>query len=167
MGIDLRDRCPAPPWNAIDGDVLCWRTGPQGQLWPERRLGTPCSNVPRVVTYHSPDGFEWGYGGGGPADFALNILEAFQPWQESGEEPVQCYQGQCSAFAYRHHQRFKAEVVARLQLEGGLIEGARIRKWIAERAREDIARDNAARQEHEDQENDRLRRRKAENKEEG
>ncbi len=26
--------------------------------------------------WHSPSGFEWGYGGSGPADLALNILLA-------------------------------------------------------------------------------------------
>lgn len=37
------------------------------------------------VVYHSPTGFEWGYGGSGPADLALSILADFlgrkpEPW---------------------------------------------------------------------------------------
>ncbi len=28
----------------------------------------------RHVMYHNPTGFEWGYGGSGPADLALSIL---------------------------------------------------------------------------------------------
>lgn len=28
----------------------------------------------RHIERHSPDGFEWGYGGSGPADLALSIL---------------------------------------------------------------------------------------------
>jgi hypothetical protein len=32
---------------------------------------------------HSPDGFNWGYGGSGPADLALNIL-----WDFIGAEPT-------------------------------------------------------------------------------
>jgi hypothetical protein len=33
------------------------------------------SNVPHLVTYHSPTGFEFGYRGSGPADLSLNIVE--------------------------------------------------------------------------------------------
>ena len=32
--------------------------------------------------YHSPDGFNWGYGGSGPADLARSIL-----WDHLGKEP--------------------------------------------------------------------------------
>ena len=32
------------------------------------------STFPQRVVYHSPTGFEWGYGGSGPSDLALNIL---------------------------------------------------------------------------------------------
>ena len=34
------------------------------------------TNVPWTVIRHSPDGFNWGYNGSGPADLALNILQA-------------------------------------------------------------------------------------------
>jgi len=33
--------------------------------------------------YHSPDGFNWGYGGSGPADLARSIL-----WDFIGAEPT-------------------------------------------------------------------------------
>ena len=33
------------------------------------------TNVPHLVVHHSPTGYEWGYGGSGPADLALNILD--------------------------------------------------------------------------------------------
>ena len=33
------------------------------------------TNVPHLVVHHSPLGYEWGYGGSGPSDFALNIAE--------------------------------------------------------------------------------------------
>lgn len=32
------------------------------------------TNVQRIETVHSPSGFNFGYGGSGPADFALNVL---------------------------------------------------------------------------------------------
>ena len=34
-------------------------------------------NVPHEITRKSPTGFEWGYGGSGPSDLALNILYDF------------------------------------------------------------------------------------------
>jgi len=36
--------------------------------------GTPEVNIKQEIVCHSPTGFEWGYGGSGPADLALNIL---------------------------------------------------------------------------------------------
>lgn len=37
---------------------------------------TLITNVPHLLTHHSPTGYEWGYGGSGPADLALNIVES-------------------------------------------------------------------------------------------
>ena len=48
---------------------------------------------------HSPTGFEWGYGGSGPAQLALALLA-----HALGDD----------ARALRHHQRFKWRVVGRL-----------------------------------------------------
>jgi len=72
------------------------------------------TNVPRRITQHSPDGFEWGYGGSGPADLALNILSIF-----AGQE-----------FAERHHQEFKFEFIAPMPHEGGTIKCEDILSWI-------------------------------------
>ena len=38
--------------------------------------GYATANVPHAIVRHSPTGFEWGYGGSGPAELALNILAA-------------------------------------------------------------------------------------------
>jgi len=78
------------------------------------------TNVPRRITQHSPDGFEWGYGGSGPADFALNILSIFV-----GQE-----------IAERYHQDFKWKFVTTLPQEGGTIKREEILKWIEERRNE-------------------------------
>jgi hypothetical protein len=45
---------------------------------------------------HSPDGFQWGYAGSGPAQLALAILA-----DARGDE-----------FAVRYHQKFKARGIA-------------------------------------------------------
>ena len=87
------------------GDAVCSR-GPDGIK----------TNIPRRIIYHSPDGFEWGYGGSGPADFALNILSVY-----IGEEE-----------ARRYYQDFKFTFVAGLAYEGGVIKRETIMAWVGE-----------------------------------
>ena len=53
------------------------------------------------VRRHSPDGFNWGYSGSGPAQLALAILLDLYP--EKGDD-----------WAHRIHQRFKFSVIAKL-----------------------------------------------------
>ncbi|OGS01441.1 MAG: hypothetical protein A2V88_13965 [Elusimicrobia bacterium RBG_16_66_12] len=72
-------------------------------------------NIPQAIKLHSPTGMEWGYGGSGPADFALNILFHFTGDRE---------------FAERYHQEFKGQFVAGLPESGGRIPGATIKAWI-------------------------------------
>lgn len=73
-------------------------------------------NIEQKYVYHSPTGFNWGYGGSGPADLALNILAMFVPYEE----------------AFRLHQKFKWEYIANIPPEGGIIREEEIRKFIAE-----------------------------------
>lgn len=73
-------------------------------------------DIPQRWVVHSPTGFEWGYGGSGPADLALNVLGLFVPPPE----------------AWRLHQRFKWAVIARIPREGGVIEPDAVRAWIAD-----------------------------------
>lgn len=67
----------------------------------------------RHVVVHSPSGFNWGYGGSGPADLALSILADF-----FGENPTreQLNSGEC--LCWQHHQRFKWELIAGAQQQG-------------------------------------------------
>ncbi len=67
---------------------------------------------------HSPAGFEWGSGGSGAAELALNIL-----LEATGERD----------FAAEHHQAFQWAFGARMPFAVGKIEAARISEWIAER----------------------------------
>lgn len=83
--------------------IRAWRIG-----------GRTITNVEQRYIFHSPDGFEWGYGGSGPADFALNILVLFVD----------------ISTAFWLHQNFKWEFVARLPTEGGDIPGEKILEWI-------------------------------------
>ncbi|WP_408960765.1 DUF6166 domain-containing protein [Natrinema sp. 74] len=60
------------------------------RLTPERSLG---------LANHSPSGFEWGYGGSGPAQLALALLLDY-----TDDEEV----------ALAHYTEFKTEVVSQL-----------------------------------------------------
>lgn len=91
------------------------------------------ANIPQSVIHHSPAGFEFGYGGSGPADLALNILNFFVP--ADGQPKVTCFQGSCSRFAWDYHQEFKWAFIASLPREGGVIRAAMIREWINQRLR--------------------------------
>lgn len=63
------------------------------------RQGYPLSVKPSLKLWnHSPTGFEWGYGGSGPAQLALALL-----LDATGEKDL----------SVRLHQRYKAEVVCK------------------------------------------------------
>ena len=91
------------------GDVICSRN--------ETGIAT---NIPRRVVKHSPDGFEWGYGGSGPADFALNILSVFI--------------GQEAAEKNGLYQDFKWKFISPLPYEGGIIKRWEILNWIKDKS---------------------------------
>ena len=63
---------------------------------------------------HSPDGFNWGYGGSGPSQLALGLLLSV-----SGDDNL----------SLRYYQQFKWEIVASLPDSWELSE-ASISEWI-------------------------------------
>jgi len=87
----------------FDGDIILRRT-PNGII----------TNVPHSWVLHSPTGFEWGYGGSGPAELALNILLMFT------DKDV----------ADRLHQNFKRVFIASMPPEGGTIKQDAILSWL-------------------------------------
>ena len=77
--------------------------------------GVPSTNVPHRFVHHSPEGFEWGYGGCGPADLSLNMLAEFVPLWE----------------AWRLHHAFKWAVVAAAPPNDGItISRDSVAQWI-------------------------------------
>lgn len=86
-----------------------------GDIILRRINGYATANVPHIIKYHSPSGFEWGYGGSGPADLALNILYAI-----TGNKEI----------AMRYHQKFKWEFIAGIPEEGGVIKKNEIIEWL-------------------------------------
>ena len=64
---------------------------------------------------HSPSGFEWGYGGSGPAQLALALLA-----DATGD----------SQLALQYYQMYKADVVAKLPSTNWTIKSAEIHTWL-------------------------------------
>ena len=91
-------------------DIVCKRTGdPSG-------VGNIEVSIPQKIKYHSLD-FEFGYGGSGPADLALNILYCFLDFNR----------------AWQLHQNFKWEFISSMPREGGTIKNESIKAWIKEK----------------------------------
>jgi hypothetical protein len=65
----------------------------------------------QAVWNHSPDGFEWGYFGSGPAQLALAILYDVYVRREMGTK-------QAAEVALEYHHEFKDQYVAKFKPEG-------------------------------------------------
>lgn len=79
------------------------------------------------VKHHSPTGFEYGYGGSGPADLALSILDALI------DEPrtVPVFRGLCGELAWELHQKFKRKFIEPLTGDGPWeITAEQVMSWI-------------------------------------
>lgn len=88
------------------------------------------TNVPHTVIHHSPTGFEWGYGGSGPADLALNILEHYFSVMSIEGPRVDCYRGTVCAWAWVLHQDFNRDFIATMPKEGGRILWEDVAGWV-------------------------------------
>jgi hypothetical protein len=92
----------------IEGDVT-------RNVYLDGRLLTPMRS--QAVWNHSPDGFNWGYGGSGPAQLALAILLAA---------------GLDDQRAMRLHQRFKWAVIANLPQGEAFVFDVDVAAWVAQ-----------------------------------
>lgn len=117
---------------SIRSGVICFRTHEADGS------SEVVTNVEWSVIHHSPDGFEWGYFGSGPADFALNILEAFLTHMGYHGERVKCYNGDCWHLAWQLHQGFKNEFVAMIPHAGTVIAYETIIDWLWKWAEGDL-----------------------------
>jgi hypothetical protein len=101
--------------------------------------------LPHVV-WHSPDGFEWGYHGSGPADLALSILADAVSEKQTRTQAKHFDPSACPR-AVRAHQEFKREFIAVLDKNNPWeIDAAKVLAWIEEREKEalQVERENMA-----------------------
>lgn len=103
----------------IDG-VTCWRA-------PD---GTARSSIPQRHVHYAPMGFDWGFGGSGPADLALNVLALFLPLTPDATGVALRDGSSVSEAAWALHQQFKYDLIATLPRAGGSISAETIRGWI-------------------------------------
>lgn len=88
---------------------------PDGQVGEVRENVPPSDSQDHVN--HSPTGFEYGYGGSGPAKLAFALLFDYTEDEQ---------------FARRHYMTFKWGVIAKLDQDDDthIIPTSRIREWI-------------------------------------
>ena len=90
----------------FSNDIMC-----------EWRGDKPFVNIYQDYTFHGSGIFEWGCGGKNAADLALNILTHFVDKE----------------IAFKLHQEFKWDFIAKMPREGGIIKNRDIKDWIKER----------------------------------
>jgi len=88
------------------------------KFWRDNREAR--SNVAQSVVKHSPDGFEWGYSGSGPADLAYNILYALTTERIANEL----------------YQTFKREVISGIPYWGCELEVSKVLLWVGSKIEE-------------------------------
>jgi hypothetical protein len=104
---------------SIEG-VTCWRA-------PD---GTARSSIPQRHVHYAPKGFDWGFGGSGPADLALNVLARFLPLAPEATGVALRDGSSVSEAAWALHHAFKYDLIATLPRAGGQITAKAIRAWI-------------------------------------
>jgi hypothetical protein len=106
--------------DALIEGVTCWRA-------PD---GTARSSIPQRHVHYAPKGFDWGFGGSGPADLALNVLAVFLPLAADATGVALRDGSSVSEAAWALHQAFKYDLIATLPRAGGDISAKTIRTWI-------------------------------------
>ena len=106
--------------DALIEGLACWRA-------PD---GTARSSIPQRHVHYAPKGFDWGFGGSGPADLALNVLAVFLPLAPEGTRVALRDGSSVSEAAWALHQAFKYDLIATLPRAGGDISAKTIRSWI-------------------------------------
>lgn len=113
--------------SAVLGKVYRGNRGPVGLRTPDGTPtvmvdGKPLSPKPsQNIRNHSPDGFNWGYGGSGPAQLALAILLDVTRNAEVAQD---------------HYQNFKRQFVAGWG-DTWQISEAEVRSWLADEVTRD------------------------------
>lgn len=106
----------------------------QGVWLGRLRDGRTQTNVPHLIVQHSPTGFEWGYGGSGPADLALNICHAVMRYLADELRVGEVFDDRRPHPAtVQMYQDFKSQFLVPMDREGGHLEYQAVRRWVLTR----------------------------------
>lgn len=110
----MKRRAKIRSWNPI-GSYVGARTDDLPQVFYKLANRAPMFLPARLdLSNHSPDGFNWGYSGSGPAQLALAILAHC-----TGDDDLAC----------ELHQDFKREFVAKFE-DAWTINASAVRAWV-------------------------------------
>ena len=103
-------------------------------------VGGYFANLPKYLNEinHSPDGFNWGYCGSGPAQLAYALLRFFAEQELFGKEEIKEDENLVKNIARTYYQDFKVDVVSTLP-DKWVLKGKDIEKWLVAKIME---RDN-------------------------
>lgn len=104
----------------MDIEYFGTNTGPGPQQVRIRHGSGNTTFLKQRIVQHSPDGFQWGYGGSGPADLALNMLYDYL---------LRTHRKRAKILAMDLHQSFKWDFIARHGKELN-VTGDDIEKWF-------------------------------------
>jgi hypothetical protein len=93
-------------------DVTITGNAKSRKVWVDGKLLDPTPS--QLVYNHSPDGFNWGYEGSGPAQLAIAIMLLYLEPTKAGQV----------------YQKFKREVIAKLPVRESFWIKIDIDKWI-------------------------------------
>jgi hypothetical protein len=125
------------------------RNGNPGDADNERSVVV--TNVPHLVVHHSPSGFEFGYGGSGAADLALNACQLYLNQVNYSGLKTKCYDGTCWKLAWYLHQEFKREFIADVNWRrGATIPFEKIETWFNANMTSELMRGCEARKENDE-----------------
>lgn len=114
-----------------------WRSVIRSKAWlsgawtfERDELGNAVCNVPRPIIHHSPDGFEWGYHGSGPADLALCLAHAYI--RTPSKNALKLFKGRCAELTWACHQDLKRYFVAGMPKHGTSIKRGTVLDWLVD-----------------------------------
>ena len=97
------------------------------------QVGGVITNVPHLVVHHSTTGYEFGYGGSGPGDLALNACQLYLNITGYQGSKTKCYDGHCWTLAWVLHHDFKDAFIAGVPRWGATIPFEKMVAWFDEK----------------------------------
>ena len=93
-----------------------------------RELGPVQTNIPHLVTFCHPNGYEFGYEGYGSSDLALNVVEILLQRRGYKGDRINLYPGTCFLKTIELFKKFKQDFIVKAPTDGCVIPYAMLEK---------------------------------------